>query len=243
VSYILDALKKSEQERAKGEMPDIKALHSNAYEPRREKHPVWPYVIGIILLLNVGVVYWVMSRPTPADDPETLSAQTTEPDTETEANSTTEPMAIAPSVAQVRQEPVKPIKKPVTKPSALSASTNDNVVFSEQPLNVSAEELRQAQNPQTNSGSVVFENSGAIVDAAELPQHIREQLPAIRFEGHVYSSVAKQSSVMINGSKMREGQNIGSDLVLQKITVEGAVFAFRGHAFKLGALQDWNSNK
>ena len=57
MSYILDALKKSEKERKRGNIPDL----SNTPEPptnKPKKRTVLPYLIGIILLINAGLLFW-----------------------------------------------------------------------------------------------------------------------------------------------------------------------------------------
>ena len=57
MSYILDALKKSEKERKRGNIPDL----SNTPEPpthKPKKRTVLPYLIGIVLLINAGLLAW-----------------------------------------------------------------------------------------------------------------------------------------------------------------------------------------
>jgi general secretion pathway protein B len=73
-----------------------------------------------------------------------------------------------------------------------------------------------------------------------LPDYVKRELPAISFAGHVYSSTKSQRSVMLNGKKMREGQEVSKGLMLEEITLEGVVLRAQGYRFKLGALQDWS---
>lgn len=57
MSYILDALKKSEKERKRGNIPDL----SNTPEPptqKPKKRIILPYLIGIVLLINTGLLAW-----------------------------------------------------------------------------------------------------------------------------------------------------------------------------------------
>lgn len=57
MSYILDALKKSEQERQRGAIPSISSQHRGG-SPQRPKKPGWRSLIIVVLLLNVGVFLW-----------------------------------------------------------------------------------------------------------------------------------------------------------------------------------------
>ena len=57
MSYILDALKKSEKERQRGTVPDVLTVQDvTKGEPK--KRQVWPYVVLAVLLLNAVVLAW-----------------------------------------------------------------------------------------------------------------------------------------------------------------------------------------
>src|SRR5690606_30720175 len=61
MSYILDALRKSESERHQGEVPNLGA-NPMLIHARRDERPIWPYVLIGVLALNVIVlVVWLMS--------------------------------------------------------------------------------------------------------------------------------------------------------------------------------------
>ncbi len=59
MSYILDALKKAEQERGFGRVPGIESPHE---QPLRRPPRRWPWVLVAVLLLNALVVAWLWSR-------------------------------------------------------------------------------------------------------------------------------------------------------------------------------------
>ncbi len=56
MSYILDALKKSEQERGHGNVPGVQTIHSSGLLYRNEKKSLWPYLLIIAVLLNLIVI-------------------------------------------------------------------------------------------------------------------------------------------------------------------------------------------
>jgi general secretion pathway protein B len=60
MSFILDALKKSEAERRQGEVP---RLQNEPFSPPPRRRPVWPLLLVLALALN-GVVFgwWLLSR-------------------------------------------------------------------------------------------------------------------------------------------------------------------------------------
>lgn len=72
MSYILEALKKSEQERHRGRTPDLQALHTAPAQTDRPRR-WWPYALMLALLLNAGLLLtwypWEATRPEPAAAP------------------------------------------------------------------------------------------------------------------------------------------------------------------------------
>ena len=74
MSYILDAIKKSDQQRDLGTTPDVHTIHEPPLtEPPRR--PGWLYGLATILLLNAGVIGWwlwpgITAKPTIAKNPD-----------------------------------------------------------------------------------------------------------------------------------------------------------------------------
>lgn len=122
MSYILEALKKSEQERHRGRAPDLQALHT---VPAQTDHPRrwWPLALALALLLNAGLLLiwrpWQAARPEPAAIPATSTTAPTPPKP-----------AVAPPVLQVQSPapqaapaPANTTLPPATQTSAPAAPT------------------------------------------------------------------------------------------------------------------------
>ncbi len=71
MSFILDALKKLEQNRNRGEVPDLTTVHLHDTE-RPKKKTVWPYLLLAALILNAGIIT-VWFRPW--EEKDVISAQ------------------------------------------------------------------------------------------------------------------------------------------------------------------------
>jgi len=68
MSYILDALKKSEQERGHGNIPDVQTVHTSSLNYRSEKKAYWPYILIAAVLLNLlAIVYFIVDKDQPAE--------------------------------------------------------------------------------------------------------------------------------------------------------------------------------
>lgn len=63
MSYILDALKKSEEERHQGQVPNLGSNSALIHNPKR-KSSFLPWVIAVLLVVNVFFVgFWVLKEP------------------------------------------------------------------------------------------------------------------------------------------------------------------------------------
>jgi len=243
MSYILEALKKSEQERERGGVPDIKSVHSsNETATDDKKRSWWPYLLLVVFVVN-GAIFAVVYME---DDASDAVSQANE-DQQVAALTEEPPVMVNPipsenSQVQKLETPTKPVAEPKPQPK---------VIFSKELLDMSSdvadevnEKTSQAINSQMASGEAssnqesIEENIQAMM-ISELPDNVRKSIPNIEFAGHIYSSTVERRSVMINGRKMREGDAVSADLFLHAITPEGAEFDYQGYRFKLNALQDW----
>jgi general secretion pathway protein B len=84
MSYILDALKKSEKERKRGKVPDILAVQDTLIQ-RPKKRLLWPYIFLIALLINAGLLAWWLS-PLHSKKPVLVAQSTTKEQNESNAN-------------------------------------------------------------------------------------------------------------------------------------------------------------
>ena len=109
MSFILDALKKSEKKRETAEVPNLHTVHGEGPPPPKKRRPLWPYLLIAVLLLNAGVLIWyVFFREEPQ-----VPAVVTDPAPAPIAESA--PLASAPP-AVAAPEPVTPSPEPVAAP-------------------------------------------------------------------------------------------------------------------------------
>ncbi|WP_455199763.1 general secretion pathway protein GspB [Kaarinaea lacus] len=251
MSYILEALKKSEQERERGNVPDIKSIHSNNDVTTHDsKRSWWPYILVLVVLIN-GAIFGVIylggkdsnSTGSVSNEPQVASLSD-EKSVIDEPVVVEKPEPVISSQQQTTEVPVKPaaVPKPQPKPQP-------KVIFSKEPLDMSSDVVASkgadggASQPSAIESDATQESIEENIQAvliSELPENVRQSIPNIEFAGHVYSTSVERRSVMINGKKMREGDAVNADLFLHAITPEGAEFDYQGYRFKLNALQDWS---
>lgn len=63
MSYILDALKKSEHERGRGNAPGVQTVHSASINYHNEKKSYWPYILITAVILNlIALIYFIVDK-------------------------------------------------------------------------------------------------------------------------------------------------------------------------------------
>ena len=75
MSYILDALKKSDQERQRGNLPGVHSLQTPP-APGRKSWPKWPILLMVALLLNAGLLAWWWLSPMSRETARVAESQT-----------------------------------------------------------------------------------------------------------------------------------------------------------------------
>lgn len=128
MSYILDALKKSEKERQRGTVPDLMTAQDVAGEgPKRRAF--WPYLIVGVLILNAGLLAWWLawhsSKPPVATQPTATQQYTAKaPDQGNRSANAGLSVATPPSKVSNMSEPATRSaeeKKPVFRPEIPTA--------------------------------------------------------------------------------------------------------------------------
>ncbi len=71
----------------------------------------------------------------------------------------------------------------------------------------------------------------------DLPVHIQQALPPIHIEGHIYDANPSARMVIINGHVRREGQQLEGGLRLESITETGIILSRQGTRFRMGVFE------
>ena len=233
MSYILDALKKSEQERGRGDIPGVQTVHSSSLNYHGQKKAYWPYLLIVAVLLNlIAIVYFIVDKEQTAP-----AVVTTQPVTAT--GLAEQPMDHDTAMAQAVPEQTSVTT--TTIDSSIKSNdepgTAEKSSPAEQAIAPRTKEAEPATKPVTRPTPVVAEKQ--VIEFYELPASIKQQLPAIIISAHVYSSNPLQRSIVINNNFMEEGEYVIDDLRLHEITPDGAIFDFRDTRFHHGVVSSW----
>jgi general secretion pathway protein B len=232
MSYILDALRKSQQARQPGTAPRTGAVHNIS-----PALPVsgWWLALGVVLLLGILAAVLLFWRSTVANLPDPPAVPVT-----------SEPVAAAPASA-----PAVPVavEKPMPAPVSAASKTAAVADLAEQarlpastppPKKIAA--ARAGKKPAVNHRPETAKIAAApavplVMDDTpllqQMPQEFQRALPALAVTIHVYAHDESQRILFINNREYRKGSQIDGGIRVADIVPDGVVLSFRGERFKL----------
>lgn len=237
MSFILDALKKSEAERQRQAGPAL--LEMRIMRPPR-RLPLWAVAVGVLLIVCVIVLGWLAWRPAagttgaaPAANaaPPASAAYVTAPAAPPEVLAAPRTNSPAGTIAATgtNEAPGEPAPPSLQRPAATAASGGIEPESGEGDAARNAADLEPAVTPA--AGTTRIDNgSGNLHSYAELSG----QLPELRLDLHVYAANPPDRYAFINMHKVREGDVTAEGLQVKEITRDGVVLDYRGTEFLLG---------
>lgn len=235
MSYILDALKKSDLQRKQGEVPTLQTVHLPV-RPQDKTPRVLYGVIGLLLLLLMFVLGYLFSQQ--FFQSQSVSSIELSPATGEKSGEPAEQLASVQSEEVAGQNADREASRATVierQSSVNTAGLSDEVVA---PKNSTEKPAAVATTPAGDQPG-----EAGLMDIpylTELPDYQQQSIPAMEFAGHVYSSDASSRSVIINGRFMEEGDNLLPGLRIERITINGVVFAYQDTLFRVDILQDWS---
>lgn len=220
MSFILDALRKSEIERQRQSGPSM-AEFPVAREDRRL--PVALVVIGFLLAVNLAVVLFFMLRnDAPAAAPQESHAAAPASAPPAVAQSTP-PASAAPSPLEAETLPVD------------TYDTEPPAVYYEPPSTQAPGAPDPTLLPKAGA------DAGAPAAAATagddyLAVAAATGLPELTIDLHIYAADPAKRAVFINGHRYTRGTRIAEGPLVEDITPDGALLSYRGRRFLLPRL-------
>jgi general secretion pathway protein B len=291
MSYILDALKKSDKQRQQEHVPDLNTVQIEL-PPEKTKKAWWPLPLAAMVLLNVIFILFFILRQNPSNSETravTHNADRVQAAPAQEKQHASAPQA-APGLSPVSQEPLAP-------PAALAAPVDNDIVerrqegdtalgLEETPVenapaenayagraaheivpevtsniapqedfnlttghdsaeattpseeyseNPEFDQPRQTQHATPTDSRFLVPNASLArnpIHLYQLPETIRQQLPEIHIDAHLfYKDKPASRFASINGKIMREGYILAPDLKVAEITTAGVIFSYQKYLF------------
>lgn len=229
MSFILDALRKSEHERQRQAGPGIADLQTAG--AARSRQPLWALVLGALLVLNVAVVIALVLRGGTGRAPSAAPVTATSESTAAPAASDVAAVAKAPSDTAGITGPATTSPAPAASTAPLPLPAVTDTTPSEVTDGTSEPTLRAVPPPaaQTVESSESYANLPTLGDVTLQGA----ALPDLHLDLHVYASRPADRFVFINTRKYREGGQTPDGTTIERITPDGVVLNHHGVRFLL----------
>lgn len=238
MSYILDALKKSEQERDLGQVP---TLNTKPYVNKKDKSllPVWIGACGIFGVSVAGAFfYFDYQKSTNFPPTELIKQQSIAPMDlvkEEQTHSVTETMDIlalenprfvkhqAPPVPvtavkpELATEADVPVKKAVTGKVIMATENIEQPIAEVVESNIETEQVAFIEIPTVD----------------ELSTSLRQRIPDLALNVHVYDDEPAERFILMNMKRYKEGEQTREGLFLEEILPNGVVMSLNGTLFRV----------
>lgn len=252
MSFILDALRKSDQTRQTTVLPAAPSSTPGsstmstvpsfiAPEMRTSFRWYWPVVIVLLSIVSL-LGWWQLGSPngSPKQNPATPLP------TQSQVIAST-PSAIQPSITRASSAPPTPasastkstprIKQLDGSPAAPSAPGTPH-------LTTTAPQAASPRSPSTPHSSLpspppprevpLPSTSNLTETENELPPNLLAELPKISVAAHSYSQKPKASFIFANDRMLHEGDSLSPGLRLERITNDGMILDYKGYRFRRG---------
>jgi general secretion pathway protein B len=260
MSYILNALKHSESQRSRGEVPHLDS-QPECGTPARSRLGVWlwPWAAlfaGAALLFGLGWVGFAGSQrqasavsppapvvapvpsassaPTAAESPPGLSALQQMAGVRIRLGEALQPLSTAAEAAAPL--PVTPklvLNLPVSGGFVPPAVAPRSVSQPFQAQSVSQPFQAQAGVAPPSAVAPAEQLSG-VSHWKTAPPELQKQLRELAFTAHIYSRNPAARFVRVSGRTLHEGDPFGAELQVLQITRDGLVFSYREAKYWIG---------
>ena len=227
MSYILDALKKSEQDQKNRHTPGLDTLHGSPAPVSRVGRSPW-IVFALVLVLANGLFFYWFTRPG--------STAETWPTFPLQSVSTAPAASEIATNTEILGSNEQESNEQESDRTDFDRTDFDGMVSAEisgQGLLITPQDFNK--NTYSNQGP-----GTRPVRIAELPLNVQRQIPDISFSSHIYASDPSLRVVNINNRNFRVGDYISDDIKLLDITEDGVILSYLRYRIEMSVIRDWS---
>jgi general secretion pathway protein B len=262
MSYILDALKKSDKERQRKTAPDPLEIHDYiAHEPRK-RWPVITSVAAVVVALGIGIgllLSWMHPGKTKTQEnsgishnagsarPEQPESPSGGPENDGQAtiiaDNGKEQKSIHPSATTMGQPAQSVVKNEMRQAAASQEKIKEKPVQAAEPASLHTTASHEPQHaaqtapalsePKTEPQTPA-PDANRIYAVSELPLSLQQSLPTFTISAFLYSEDTSGRMVRVNGNMLREGDTLSEGLKLHEIRQDDLIFGYHNYRFRLG---------
>ena len=228
MSFILDALKKSEIERQRQSAPGLIDARPS---PRRSRMPLWVAILCILLGVNLLALTYVVVRKSTAPAPASASRPADAPQAAAAAPEA-RPLDGTPEYAP--EIPVAPtaVAPMAATPTPDAAPPEPRPARTAPPGDAGANALPHS-GPELTDAEANAETGEVLPTISEVSLSGAQALPELHLDVHVYATQPADRFVYINMRKYHEGAKLQEGPTIERIRRDGVVLNDQGVRFLL----------
>jgi general secretion pathway protein B len=234
MSFILDALKKSEDARLRQAGP---SLADAPIRRRGSERPWWAIAVAVLLLVNMAVLGIVLARS--KTGPKSVAAAPVAQPAPQASMPAPERAPVVQSARPVLESPAEPVPQmqPITGPNVAPAiiTAPEPQTSAPQPTVISptpaATPVAQAAPPLAQAQPHAQPSFDNLPTANQVAS--RGSVPPLHLDLHVFAAMPAGRFVFINNRKYQEGQTIAEGPIVEEITPDGVILSSNGQRFML----------
>ncbi len=234
MSFILDALKKSELERQRQSVPGL--VDSGVARPR-PRLPAWAIALGLLLAVNLLVLLFVLTRSFLASShsapPRSAAARVGV----AESQGAMPPAVDAPAAGNGHFSPLDtpvyapevPLASPLPAAAGLPAPDVARSVSVGGPVSVKA----HRRDPLLNDEDYKMNDDELLPTINEVTLTGAQALPELHLDVHVFATRPAERFVYVNMRKYHEGATLQEGPTIERIRRDGVILSYQGLRFLL----------
>ena len=221
MSYILEALRRSQAERERGQVPGLHAQAASSAVPAPARASVaapWPVLAAALVVALAGLGAWLWRSAAPA------------------VPQATPVSVVAPAVAPALVSAPLPAPPAVVAPQAPAPGVLPLVVSAPMAAPAAAVLTPNVQAPGAMPVAAVAAASRALPRVpllAELAPEQRRDLPPLVLGGSIWSESALGRFVIVNGQVVREGEAAAPGVMVERIGPKAVLLRWRDLRFEV----------
>lgn len=225
MSFILDALKKSETDRQQQGAAEFTAVPVSSDKPGA---PKWLWILGLLLAINIVVLIGILIRSyTPSSSPVIATADRSTTNTSPERSSAAALESTQRASAEANISELS-LAEPTFAEQVIAAKEKQTARGPEQ-----SSVSRQPQPEQSPARSKPSESSLYLPTFDEARVRGLFQMTDLHLDIHVFGEIPSDRFVFINMVKHRENSQLASGPAVREITPDGVILEYQGTSFLL----------
>ena len=253
MSLILEALRKSEAERRRGQTPDLLTDAIPVAPAAHRAPPNWTVllpVIGAALITLLLVVWWLRPAAEPFSNRDAVREASTDDRAVDESAappnaatgqpqpSLSPPVIRSPAPASAPETPTPTAAAPsvamAPPPTSPTTRAPSPVAAEPKPALPSPAQVASLEPPPApaSTNTPAFASPDAPVKLGDLSSEDRAQLPTLKVSMHMWSPDAGSRFAIIDGTRVNEGDRVG-EATIEAIQQDSVMLSWHGRQIRL----------